>query len=129
MRVPACVAATVRIYACLDLVRRDEILEKSTCRSKILVARPRFGVIPVERFRIGWSAAMLIETTHDTTPSKQTPPETPLSLGRFRDVRLDKRGASFSMRSSHANPCACENWPAAAAPPRPGSATFSPTKR
>src|SRR6202050_5756837 len=120
MRVPPCVSTTVRIYACVDLATRDEIVEKSTRRAKILLARPRFGVIPVERFRIGWGAAMLIETTHDTTPSPQTPPETPLSLGRFCDVRLDKRGASFSMRSSHANACACENWPAAAAPPRAG---------
>jgi hypothetical protein len=104
-------------------------VQKSSSDLLFLLARPRFDVIAVERFRIGWGAAMLIQTTHDTTPSPQTTPETTLSLGRFRDLRLDKRGLSFSMRSSRANPCAYENWPAAAAPPRSGSAISWPTKR
>jgi hypothetical protein len=136
MRVPARSAATARIYSYpirsfagrnFALGRRR--VQKSSSDLLFLLAQPRFGVIPVERFRIGWGAAMLIETTHDTTPSPQTPPETTSSLGRFRDLRLDKRGLSFSMRSSRANACAYENWPAAAAPPRSGMAISWPTKR
>ncbi len=72
---------------------------------------------------------MFIETTHETTPAPQTPAKTTSSLGRFRDLRLDKRGLSFSMRSSHANACPSENFPPATAPSRSGSAIFSPTKR
>jgi hypothetical protein len=87
----------------------------------------RFCVNLWRAFRIGWSAAMLIETPHPTTPLPQTPDKTTSSLGCFGDRRLDKRGASFSMRSSIANPYACENWPPAIAPPKSGSAASSGT--
>jgi hypothetical protein len=70
---------------------------------------------------------MFIETIHETTPEPRTPEPKSL-LGRFLDLRLDKRGASFSMRSSRANACACANWPPAPAPSKSRSAIFSPTR-
>jgi hypothetical protein len=136
MRVPGHSAATARIYsdpirrfADLDFAFWRRKVQKSSSDLRFLLAYRWFDVIPVERFRIGWGAAMLIETTDETTPSPQTNPKPTSSLGRFRDLRLDKRGLSFSMRSSRANPCACENWPAAAAPPRSGTVISWPTKR
>jgi hypothetical protein len=136
MRVPGRSAATARIYsdpirrfADLDFVFWRRKVQKSSSDLRFLLAYRWFDVIPVERFRIGWGAAMLIETTHETTPSPQTNPKPTSSLGRFRDVRLDKRGLSFSMRSSRANPCACENWRAAAALPSSGTVISWPTKR
>src|ERR1700733_15352111 len=136
MRVSGPSVATARIYsdpirrfADLDFAFWRRKVQKSSSDLRFLLAYHWFDVIPVERFRIGWGAAMLIETKHETTPSPQTNPKPTLSLGRFRDLRLDKRGLSFSMRSSRANPCACENWPAAAPPPRAGRGIFLPNKR
>jgi hypothetical protein len=136
MRVLDRSAATARIYsdpigrfAGLDFALRRRNVQKLSSDLHFLLACRWFDVIPVERFRIGWGAAMLIETTHETTPSPQTNPAPTSSLGRFRDLRLDKRGLSFSIRSSRANPCAYEDWPAAAAPPKSGTVISWPTKR
>src|SRR5580693_1881768 len=82
MRVPGRSVATARIYS--DPIRRFADLDfaiwwrkvqKSSSDLRFLLAYRWFDVIPVERFRIGWGAAMLIDTTHETTPSPQTNPK------------------------------------------------------
>src|ERR1700733_9082931 len=70
MRVPGHSVATARIYsdpirrfADLDFAFWRRKVQKSSFDLRFLLAYRWFDVIPVERFRIRWGAAMLIETT------------------------------------------------------------------